>query len=72
MFEAWKRWCSENGRDRPGTIQSFGRNLRAAVAWVRESRPRDDDGSRMRRYEGVGLLDVADEPSARERERLPM
>jgi putative DNA primase/helicase len=31
LHAAWARWCLENGRDHPGTVQSFGRDLAAAV-----------------------------------------
>ncbi len=56
LFEAWKLWCAEQGRDRPGTRQSFGRDLRAAVPGLRSKQPRDG-GARTRFYEGIGLLD---------------
>ena len=56
LFQAWKTWCDENGRDRAGTVQSFGRNLRAAVPWLGESQPRVP-GHRVRYYEGIRLRD---------------
>src|SRR5215471_17501725 len=31
LFEAWTDWCRTQGRDHPGTAQSFGRDLRAAL-----------------------------------------
>ena len=31
LFNAWKAWCDDQGRDHPGTVQAFGRDLRAAV-----------------------------------------
>lgn len=54
LFDAWKSWCQEAGRDRPGTIQTFGRNLRAALPWLGETFPRVL-GKRIRYYEGVRL-----------------
>ena len=30
LFLAWKGWCTEQGRDHPGTKASFGRDLKAA------------------------------------------
>jgi putative DNA primase/helicase len=30
LFGAWCQWCQEQGRDKPGTKQTFGRDLRAA------------------------------------------
>ena len=54
LFEAWKSWCEENGREHPGNVQMFGRNLRAAVPWLRESQPRVA-GTRLRYYQGIRL-----------------
>ena len=34
IFDAWKTWCAENGREHPGTIQTLGRNLRAVLPWL--------------------------------------
>jgi putative DNA primase/helicase len=52
LFALWKTWCQETGRDRAGTIQTFGRNLRSAVPWLGESRPHVL-GVRVRYFEGV-------------------
>jgi putative DNA primase/helicase len=52
LFDVWKQWCSETGRDKPGTTQVFARNLRSAVPWLGESRPLVM-GSRVRYFEGV-------------------
>ncbi|MCH7788289.1 MAG: hypothetical protein IH940_02495 [Acidobacteria bacterium] len=54
LFGRWKDWCSEQGRDRPGTLQTFGRDLRAAVPGLKTTRPRTWEG-RIRHYEGVVL-----------------
>lgn len=54
MFSAWQGWCADNGRDHAGTVQSFARDLRAAVPGLRATQPRDN-GSRVRVFEGVGL-----------------
>jgi putative DNA primase/helicase len=32
LFQTWCSWCKTQGRDHPGTVQSFGRDLRAACA----------------------------------------
>lgn len=56
LFQAWKAWCTENGREHPGTVQTFGRNLRAAVPWLGETHPRVL-GARVRYYEGIRLKD---------------
>jgi putative DNA primase/helicase len=55
LFEAWKEWCQEQGRDHPGDAATFGRNLRAAVPGIGQSRPRGPDGTKIRYYEGVCL-----------------
>jgi putative DNA primase/helicase len=54
LFQAWKTWCAENGRERPGTSQTFGRNLRAVLPGLGESQPRVL-GTRVRYYEGIRL-----------------
>ncbi len=54
LFEAWKTWCTDQGRDRPGTRQMFGRDLRAAVPHIKTSNIRENAG-RKRLYHGIGL-----------------
>ncbi len=54
-FDAWKSWCSQQGRDRPGTTQTFARDLRAAIPGLAVRQRRE--GTRVvRYYEGVRLL----------------
>jgi putative DNA primase/helicase len=55
LFDAWKSWCEANGRREAGTVQSFGRDLRAAVAGLRVSQPRVG-GIQVRHYEGIALV----------------
>ncbi|MFB3077201.1 MAG: hypothetical protein ACE1Y4_04260, partial [Lysobacterales bacterium] len=55
LFEQWKTWCEDAGRKQPGTKQSFGRDLRAAVPGIKTTQPRAEDGSRCRFYQGIGL-----------------
>jgi putative DNA primase/helicase len=43
LYAAWRAWCSEEGRERPGTKAMFFRDLRAAVPGVRPSRPREGE-----------------------------
>lgn len=57
VFEAWKTWCQETGRDRPGTIQTLGRNLRASGPRVGETQPRVA-GTRVRYYTGIRLQEA--------------
>lgn len=61
MFDAWTAWCRVNGRDHPGTVQTFGRDLRAAAPGLDITQPRDEAGHRARYYKGVALLPSAPE-----------
>ena len=54
LFGRWKEWCHEQGRTHPGTLQTFGRDLRAAVPGLKTTRSRTWEG-RTRHYEGIGL-----------------
>jgi putative DNA primase/helicase len=54
MYDAWCIWCRRQGREHPGTVQSFGRDLRAAESSLRDVRPRAG-GCRVRCYEGIRL-----------------
>jgi putative DNA primase/helicase len=51
-WSEWKAWCEDQSHPH-GTKQMFGRDLRAAVAGLRVSRPRSDDHARV--YVGIGL-----------------
>jgi putative DNA primase/helicase len=53
LYGAWKDWCEDNGRQQPGTLQTFGRDLHAACSAVRTARPRDMAGSRQRVYANI-------------------
>ena len=54
LFGAWQDWCSTQGRDHPGTKQTFGRDLRAACPAIKLTQPRDE-GNRYRLYQGIRL-----------------
>lgn len=54
LFQAWQGWCANQGR-KPGTSQSFSKDLKAAIRAIRTTRPRQPDGSRPRAFEGIGL-----------------
>ncbi len=58
LFDAWCLWCTEQGRDQAGTLQVFGRDLRAAMPRIRISNRRTDEG-RERSYEGIKLTPAA-------------
>jgi putative DNA primase/helicase len=63
IYEEWKSWCEEHGRSHPGTEQTFGRDLRAAVPGIGSSRP-TVAGSRVRVYRGLRLATAAVRPAA--------
>ena len=54
IYREWQRWCEAKGRKKPGTEQTFGRDLAAAVPTLKKARPRDGD-YRYRAYDGIGL-----------------
>lgn len=54
LYEVWRAWCEKQGRDRPGSRQAFGRDLRAACPGLRITQPRLGE-ERIRAYEGIGL-----------------
>jgi putative DNA primase/helicase len=57
LYAAWSTWCTGQHRDHPGTVQTFGRDLRAAVPDLATAQPRDrKTGGRLRYYQGVGLV----------------
>jgi hypothetical protein len=55
LFKAWERWCAEN-RVQPGDGRVFGRNLKAAVPYLRDLRL-NQGGERIWAYSGIGLRD---------------
>jgi putative DNA primase/helicase len=55
LYQEWRRWCEKSGRDRPGAIQKFGRDLRSALPAVHTSQSRGSDRSRLRVYQGIGI-----------------
>lgn len=55
LFSAWQQWCKDQGRDHTGNLQSFGRDLRAALPKIRDTRPREGE-VRVRKYSGLRLL----------------
>lgn len=52
LYSRWCEWCKESGREHPGNVQTFGRDLRAAFPGIKNTHPRED-GNRIRIYEGV-------------------
>lgn len=58
LFEAWKKWCAEEGREAVGEKATFVRNLISSHPGLRKGRPSDGQGGRIRTVTGVRLLDV--------------
>ncbi len=54
LWAAWKHWCENEGRDRPGTKSVFARDLSATVPGVAPIRPRDGL-TRSQAYRGIQL-----------------
>ena len=60
LYEKWRQWCADHGRDQPGTEQTFGRDIAAAVPAVAVRRLREQSGGRYRAYDGVRLKTAAE------------
>ncbi len=56
LYAAWKSWAEDNGH-KAGSVQTFGRNLRAVLPGLRTIRPRDGD-DRQRWFQGVSLTET--------------
>jgi putative DNA primase/helicase len=54
LFVSWCGWCERQKRN-PGTKQSLGRDLRAALPWLKMRRSSTDAGERERAYEGIRI-----------------
>ncbi len=59
IYDAWRSWCQEHGRDAVGDEHSFGRDLHAAIPALATIRPRTTQG-RIRHYRGLRLRTDAD------------
>lgn len=57
LYEAWRQWCETQGREHPGTLQTFGRDLKAVLPSVKTIQRRAD-GQVLRLYSGAGIRDV--------------
>lgn len=56
LWQAWRVWCSGNGRDHVGTKETFGRMLFAAAPGIRRTRLREyTGGPQIPTYRGVRL-----------------
>lgn len=61
LYDEWKRWADDNGH-RPGSHQTFGRDLRAVVPDLRTARPREGEDGRHRRYMGIAKAENGSGP----------
>jgi putative DNA primase/helicase len=52
LFQVWVQWCREQGRDYPGTVQNFARDLRTAKPDLVVERPRVG-GTKTRFFRGL-------------------
>jgi putative DNA primase/helicase len=55
LFESWRSWCQERGRDNTGDTMRFGRDLRAVLPNLNCVQRRTRDGRVERFYEGIGF-----------------
>lgn len=54
VYVGWSQWCETQGREHAGTVQTFGRDLRAAVPGLKTAQIGTGD-ARVRTYQGLGL-----------------
>lgn len=54
LYDAWKAWCKDAGRDHPGTLAGLSRNLFAAGKGIKASKPRVG-GRQVPSFMGVRL-----------------
>lgn len=59
LYKRWSEWCADNGRDHPGTVQLFGKQLTAAFPSISKGRV-VDSGNRVRTYNGIRARGVYD------------
>jgi putative DNA primase/helicase len=66
LYNLWCEWCRDQNREHVGTVQDFGRNLRATVPGLAVTNNRTARGGpRERRYEGIRALTVGETEDAR-------
>jgi putative DNA primase/helicase len=64
MFAAWNLWCFDNGRDHPGTVQTFGRDLMTVAPGVHVKQVTRGD-TRIRLHVGMSLRPQTDNRESR-------
>jgi putative DNA primase/helicase len=50
LYEDWTAWCEANGKRKPGTQQTFARDLKAAVPGITTIQPRQENSTHRPRY----------------------
>jgi putative DNA primase/helicase len=60
LYESWCDWCRDQGRDHPGIVQTFGRDLSAAVPGLTIKKQREGDRT-YRIYDGIRLRTADDD-----------
>lgn len=59
LFDRWRAWCVDQGRDHPGTLVGFGKMLQSAQAGIKKTQKRVGV-ERQRFYEGIRLRTTTD------------
>jgi len=59
LYKRWSDWCRDNGRDHPGTVQLFGKQLTAAFPSISKCRA-VESGTRVRTYTGIRIRSIYD------------
>ena len=67
VYRAWRSWCEDEGRDRPGPRSHFSRDLRAAYPQVARGE-RVYDNQRKRAFLGARLRHTGDDVAEMEGE----
>ena len=60
LWAAWKEWCDDGNKDRPGTKNVFASNLMSAFPGIRPDRVRSGDGRKKQVYRGIRLQQQSD------------
>ncbi len=55
LFNSWREWCDEHGRDRPGHQEQFVRDMLAALPSLQKSRKREGV-ARLNGYQGIRVM----------------
>lgn len=59
LYQAWRDWCEQEGREHPGSKATFGKMLRAAESSISTMQVRRD-GKIVRIYDSIRLRRISD------------